>query len=288
MNLLLLLFVSSIDGFFIQKEHSNLIFTKNIVKSFLSDQSSVTVFKSKESKDNLVDVIIEAIESVLPALIYDEITETLAETINDMGDELNVPSRTKCYLAFGFSVDWIYKQLKFFARINTNGKWILFLVNVEKVDVELLILQAYQSHRMLNILIFFIDHREEVYLTFYNPFKLDSFGNRGEMWTGELKQKNVPTVLSKIHKITEKKIEDLQGFELKVSTYSGASQLSQIFDGPIANLFQKTLNCKYKFFQTHDNVYGSRLPNGSLTGELNHCLIHVYFMDILRRHAARH
>jgi hypothetical protein len=268
--LLVLLFnLKEIDGsqFFTQDVYPNFGYCKYIVDLYLNDQSSVTVFNSNGAKRLQNDIIIKAMEDVLPATIYTEINDALVEKIHDMGDELNVPSTSKSYFAMASSVDWFYSKLDLLSKVNTNGKWIFLLVNVEKEDVELLAVSSFKNHKMLNILMIFIDSQKGVFLSSFSPFRINNQGRRGEIWTKEVNLQNLDDILSKVDRICEKKVEDLQGFELKVATFYEASKISEILDRPIPFLFKKFLNCEFKYYETPGNTYGSRLENGSFTGE---------------------
>lgn len=263
-----MLFATSTFGLYTPIKYTNLKYCRKIVELFLNDQSSVTIFNSMKANNFYDDSIIKAMETVLPALIYSSINESLADSINDMGDELNVPSNSKSYFGMTNSVEWIFDHLKHFARINTNGKWMFFVEKVKRTDIELLIVSAFKNHKMLNVLIIFVDLNLNIFVASYNPFELVSNNQRGEIWIKEVKQENLPEILPKIDKICEKKVENLHEFELSVSTFYEPSKMSKLTDEPIPFLFQKALNCKYRYFETAGNIYGSRLPNGSLTGEM--------------------
>lgn len=258
----LLIFTNFVNAYFIDNNtNHNLKFCKNIVESFLQGQDSVTVFKDDKSKDFYRSEIIKAIQTIVPVLVYDGINEDLADKIHDMGDELNVPSMTKSYLALSESSEWINLNLNLFSKVNTNGKWIFFLVNFEEDKAEILLENGFKKHKMMNILLFFIDRRANIFVASFNPFdRLNKF------WLMKVKFKNLPEILDKVKKVFEKKVENLNGFELKVSTFYEASKTSDILNEPIPELFKKALNCNFKFSETSDGIYGSQLPNGSFTG----------------------
>lgn len=268
MFLWFVLLISSVDGFLIESRLKvNLTFCKDIAKTFLSGQESVTVFIANSLQETYSNGVLKAVEAILPVLIYDQVDEVLVMKIHDMGDELNIPSMSKSYMVFSESTKWIVWKLNLFSRINTNGKWIFFLTNIEKREAEILLKKAFEKHKMMNILTIYVDTQSRVFTASYNPFKLDSQGNRGKMWSREVKIENLPKILEKVDKIYEKKVKALEGFELKVSTFNEPSKISEFQNEPMSDLVEKALNCKLKFVQTQDGTYGTRLPNGSFSGQ---------------------
>lgn len=269
-NMLLwfVLFISSVDGFLVESGLKvNITLCKDIAKTFLSGQESVTVFNANRLRENYPNGVLKAIEAILPLLIYDEVDEVLVTKIHDMGDELNLPSMSKSYMVFSESTDWIALKLNLFSRINTNGKWIFFMSHIEKREAEILLKKAFEKHKMLNILTIYVDKQLRIFTASYNPFKLDNQGKRGKMWSREVKIENLSKVLEKVDKVFEKKVGDLQGFELKVSTFYEPSKISDFLNEPMPDLVEKALNCKLKFVRTEDGNFGTRLANGSFSGQ---------------------
>lgn len=262
-----IIFITVVNGIIIDNNiDHNLRLCKDIVETFFRGQTSVTVFKDRSSKHLFRSEVIRLIQTIAPILVYDGISESLVERIHDMGDELNVPSVTKSYLAMSESADWISLNLNLFASVNTNGKWIFFLVNVEKSAAESLLKEAFEKHKMLNVLVIFVNQKSKVFVGSFNPFQLNGENRRGKIWLQEVKRENLSQISGKIERKFNKKFKNLQRFELKVSTFYEASKTSDIINEAIPELFKKTLNCKLKYFETSDGIYGSRLPNGSFTG----------------------
>lgn len=262
-------------AFFTVQEYPNLNYCKNILRTYLNDQSSVKVFNFEENESFQNDIIMKALQTVLPAVIFSEINENIVDKHNDMGDELNVPSTSKSYFAMASSMDKIYSKLHLLAQMNINGKWVFLFVKVTTKNAEEFIIATFKNYKMLNVLIFLIDDEQKVSVMSFNPFHLDSSGQRGEVWVDEVKLQNLPRILAKIDGMCEKKVQNLNGYELKVSTFYETSEISKIIDEQIPSLFKKSLNCKYKYFETQGNTYGSRLPNGSFTGEIG------LFLDVV-------
>lgn len=134
-HLWFLLFINVVNGFFADNNFNhNLRLCTDIVKGFMHGQESVNVFKSSKSINYDENEIIKTFQTVSPVLVYEENNEVLVEKIHDMGDELNVPSVTKSFLAMSESTEFISSNLNFFSHEPTeNGFSFLFKLSYLKL-----------------------------------------------------------------------------------------------------------------------------------------------------------
>jgi hypothetical protein len=264
----LLRFIDTANCFLVMNSAKNLTLCKAVTNRFLNGQRSITVFDVEESSFLPANEILQVLGTITTVKIFSEINEALVAKINDLGGELELPETTKGYLTMSESIETVKKNLKFFSKINTNGKWFLLLLNVKKIEVESLLISAFISHKMLNILSVFSDENFDFYVSSYNPFSIDESGQRGSVWTEKLENGSMKETLSFVDKIYEKKTENLHGFVLKASVIdeSRSSKLNSILNIEVFDVFKRTLNCNFNFIETRDGLFGSRLPNGTFTG----------------------
>ena len=85
---------------------------------------------------------------------------TLVDQINDMGDELVSLSTTKGYVVITGSLIILKGYLTRFARINTNGKWMMFIIDLEIPKAKTFLKDAWTHYKMLNIIVILVDLKQ--------------------------------------------------------------------------------------------------------------------------------
>lgn len=244
-----------------------MIIIKNIISKCLVGKESITIFAMETSRNfsKQQNKMYQIIELVKPVYVFNSIDETLAEKINDMGNELEVPSTTKSYFVMSENISSLSRNLKLFSRVNTNGQWIFFLMNFQMIEVHNLLKTAYKNYRMLNLLIVFFDLESLMYVATYNPFKINK-NSHGEVFSLQVNLENLQQIVQNVDNFFDKKVGNLQGYPLNVSYYSELSVLNTFLDFEMFEVFQRKLNCTFNYVQTRDSAFGLRLPNGTLTG----------------------
>ncbi|CAO1436671.1 unnamed protein product [Diamesa hyperborea] len=197
-----------------------------------------------------------------------------------MGDELVSPSTTKGYVVITGSLIILNESVIRFARINTNGKWMMFLVDLEISKAKTLLKEAWTNYKMINILVILVDLKQYKFTVIsYNPFILNDDESRGQFWNLELNSATIEEAVKYIDGIYERKVKNLHGFSLNVIMFElevtskpildGNSVRYKFLDGVLAQMFQSYLNCRINFMTPRDNTNaGIRYANGSFTGVL--------------------
>jgi hypothetical protein len=274
MKFLAILFILHFRGVFCklqaeqQPAFDRMMVIKNIMTSCLSGKESITVFKAENSRnfEKQQTKMYQLIGSIKPVFVVNNINETSVETFNDMGNELEVPSTTKSYFVMSENVETLTRNLKLFSRVNANGQWIFFTMNTNKAQVEDLLIRAFDSYKMLNLLVFSLDIKSEMHVSTYNPFTEDNRNTRGEMVYFPISQENLPIIVENLKNFFNKKVSNLHGYPLNISYSTDVSVLNSFIDFEIFEVFKRKLNCTFNFFRTRDSMFGSKLPNGTLTG----------------------
>lgn len=257
-------------SFVVESENSQkLVFIETILRRFLTHQSTISIFNvdNSLSLQKRESSVMRLVQSVAPVIVYDRLNEALVMKINDMGNEMNVPSTSKAYFILTTSHDVIKNHLELYSKINTNGKWIFLMIDVEALHVESLLITAWATHKMANILVLQSSSRSDLIVVSYNPFELK--GNQyGTFWKSDVNEKTIGTVLERVGNIFRSKVRNLQNYPLKSSQFQDNSVQNQILDKEMVNVFQKVLNSKFTFIQPfHGQYHGTRLQNGSFTGK---------------------
>ncbi|CRL07718.1 CLUMA_CG020672, isoform A [Clunio marinus] len=234
------------------------------LKNYLVDQESLTIFDTGKSKNvfKYKSQFLSIFHSILPCITYRNLNDSLVRKISDMGNEISLPSTSKSYLALGsYSIS---SHLPLYAKINTNGKWIFLLIELKHIQVERILINAWTNHKMANILVFSLDKRLKLFVTSFNPFKKQG-NDYGTFWSMQINNENLSMILKVVENIFENKISNLQDYPLKGVFFREDDCLDNI----IVGIFQKALNVKYEIVLPRDgDTIGTRLPNGSFTGEL--------------------
>lgn len=242
---------------------------ESIVRKHLSGHESVKVFDLDKTLSLDYEMqILRTLQSVTSVTIYEGINETLTESFNDMGDELNVPSTSESYFVLTTSSGLLVENLNLFSRINTNGKWIFTLIRVKLSEVDALLVSAWRDHKMANILVLFSDNEARFYIKSYNPFVMNR-GTLGKFWTAEIKHDNIEMILKQIENIFEKKLTNLRDYQLTASIFFDTFKHNRMLDYVMLDVFEGSLKTKFIFAQTTDgsNSRGNQLPNGTFTGD---------------------
>lgn len=219
---------------------------EKILRPLLKHQDSVTVFKV--IPDNSLKLFnnhgsaLQMIQSLVPVKIFDSIDEIIVNKFHDMGDEYNSPSTIKSYFVLSTATEVLDQHLKFFSKINTNGKWIFVLIDVNPRLIESLLMEAWNVHKMTNILALFSDKHSKTFIKFYNPFKR-SGSEFGSFWTSELNNETI-SMADEIKNMFERKVANLQNYPLKASIYPNKFQHNQILDDTMKEVFEKALNAQ--------------------------------------------
>lgn len=246
----------------------NLPLKKAVTEKFFHGHRSITVFNVDETKTLKTNQILQVLETVAPVKLFDYINENLVNKIHDMGDELDIPKTTTGYFIISESIAKVQKNLKYFSRINTNGKWFVILYDVKKTEVESMLITAFEKFKMLNVLSVYLDEVSELYVSSYFPFEINDNTQRPKIWTQILENKTILEILHQIEDIENKKIANLHQYTLKVSVVDKKlkSEFYDVMDSHIFEVFKKTLNCDFKFIVSRDGTFGSQLSNKNYTG----------------------
>jgi hypothetical protein len=236
---------------------------------YFRGQRSITVFNVDEGNIFDHNIVLNNLEEIAPVKIFSYVNKTLSKKIHDMGNELDLPKTTEGYFTIGKSLEQLKKNLKHFSKINTNGKWLVFLYNVKKVDADALLITAFVNFKMLNIFSVFYDENFDLFVSSYNPFLVSKSNQRGKIWTRSVNKDTLPEVLTEVDDIFDKKIGNLHEFPLKVAVINEKqkSGIYELLDRKIFDTFKKILNCNFTFVESRDGLFGSRLSNGTYTGK---------------------
>lgn len=243
---------------------------EHVLRKHLSGHESVKVFDLDKTLSLDYEMkMLQTLQSITSVTIYEGINEALVKSFNDMGDELNVPSTTESYFVLTTSSALLVENLHLFSQINTNGKWVLVLFHVKGREVNALLVSAWRDHKMANILVLFSDQEARFYIKSYNPFVMNR-GSPGKFWTAEIKHETIEMILKQIENIFEKKVTNLQDYQLKASIFFDTFKHNRILDHVMLDVFEEVLKTKFSFVQTTDgsNSRGNQLPNGTFTGDI--------------------
>ncbi|CAO1426657.1 unnamed protein product [Diamesa serratosioi] len=248
------------------------------------NEQSVTMFDidKKVDLDSIKNEVIKNLHSTVSLLFYNGLNDSLVHEINDMGDELVSPSTTKGYVVITGSLSILKHSVMWFENINTNGKWMIFVTDLELQDVKSFLRDAWINNKMLNILIVLITSKQLKFnVISYNPFILNDDESRGQFWNKELNPHTKSLVLNYINGLFETKIKNLHHYPLKVIMFESEMTAMPIYDdkrnithykymeGIVVQMFQSYLNCSIEYLRPRDNGrMGFRAPNGSLSGVL--------------------
>lgn len=253
----------------LNEDRSQLDFLEKILETFLVHQESVTVFNFDKSfyLREQESSVVEVIQRIAPVMIYDELWDEMVERINDMGDELNLPSTTKSYFSTTADIDLMKKHLPLFAKINTNGKWIFAMINIKLSEIESILVEAWVEHKMANILALMVAG-DEMRVVSYNPFELHN-DKHGKFWSVEVTSESLSGILNKLENIFDAKVKNLQNYKLKATKFFDISENSAILDNEMMKVFEATLNTKFVIDALPEGqIHGYRLSNGSFTGAM--------------------
>lgn len=248
---------------------------RNIMVKCLTGKESITMLKVESLKNFSLqqNKMYQIVESIKPVYVFNSINETSVKTINDMGNELEVPLTTKSYFLMSENIHLMTRNMKFLSQLNTNGQWIFFLMNFRKSDVENVLKFAYSEYKMLNLLVFFLDLDSTIHVATYNPFKYNENNVRGEVFSLQVNLENLSNILINIENFFDKKVANLYGDSLNITYCPEISVMNTFLDNEMFDVFKRKLNCSLNFVPTQDLVFGSRLPNGTLTGWFcNNCM----------------
>lgn len=232
--------------------------------------------------DCIKNEVIKSLHSTVSLIVYDGLHDTLVHEINDMGDELVSPSTTKGYVVITASLSILKQSVMWFENINSNGRWMIFLTDLELKDVKNFLKDAWTNNKMLNILIILIDIKQLKFnVISYNPFILNDNEKRGQFWNEELNADTKAIVLNYIDDIFGTKVQNLHHYSLKVIMFESEMTAIPIFDdnrnithykyieGVVIQMIQSYLNCSIEYLKPRDNGrMGFRAPNGTISGVL--------------------
>lgn len=242
---------------------------ESILRKFIGNQASITVFDIDKDQDLLwrKSTLHRVLNKITPLLIYGGLNESLVETINDMGNELGLPSTSKSYYAISKSTELIKQNLILFSKVNANGKWIFSLIQVNADDIKSLLITAWINFKMANILIIFSDNKSTIFVMSYNPFCFKE-NQHGAFLTEEVNLETLPSILEKIERIFERKVRNLQNYPLKAFVLKSNSDQNKILDMEMRKVFEKTLKTKFTLFVPAN----SRISNESFNGKIKFLL----------------
>lgn len=260
--------------------------TVSLYLSF-QNQKSVTFFNDnndtcrdeKASASKLV--VLKSLHKTSSVIFYNDLNLKLALNIHDMGFEINSPSITKGYLFLSRSARRTTKSLGLFSKINTNGRWIFVLSEVEVSEIKPLLIKAWTKYKMLNILIFLINiSHEKFVLASFNPFELNG-RKRGKFFIQNINHETIDVILNYSLGMLDKKIKNLHGFGLDFGMFPSETTASPVYDsnktfvkyedldGKMAEMFGQYMNAKINYILPPDNYeIGFRLPNKTFTGSI--------------------
>lgn len=243
---------------------------ESIIRKFVGNQASISIFDidNTDILSRRKSVLHRIINAITPVYVYKGLNESLARKITDMGDELEVPSTSKSYVVMSASTNLVARKLKCFASINTNGKWIFTLVLVDSADVDALLIKAWNEFKMANIFVIFSDIQSNLFVKSFNPFRLRE-NQHGTFFNEAVNMETLSKILRKVDGIYDKKVRNLQNYPLKATMFKETSDQNEILDMEMKKIFEKILNTNFTIFQPSDYKYhGTRLPNGTFTGEI--------------------
>lgn len=232
--------------------------------------------------DCIKNEVIKYLHSTVSLIVYDGLNDTLVSVINDMGDELVSPSTTKGYVVITESLSILKRSVLWFENINTNGRWMICLIDLKIQDVKDFLKEAWTNNKMLNILIILINSKQLKFnVISYNPFMLNADETRGQYWNEELNADTKAIVLNYTDDIFGTKVKNLHHYPLKVIMFESLMTAIPIFDdnrkithykyieGVLVQMIQSYLNCSIEYLKPRDNGrMGFRAPNGTVSGVL--------------------
>ena len=232
--------------------------------------------------DSIKYEVIKHLHSTVSLLVYHGLNDTLVDQINDMGDELVSPSTTKGYVAITGSLSILKQSVMWFENINTNGRWIIFLTDLNLEDAKDFLKDTWTNNKMLNILIIMAYTKQQKFnVISYDPFILNDDETRGQFWNEEVNTDTKIGVLNYIDGILKAKVKNLHQYPLKVIMFESEMTAIPIYDnngkikhykyieGIVVQMIQRYLNCSIEYLQPRDNSsMGFRALNGSVSGVL--------------------
>ncbi|CAO1425338.1 unnamed protein product, partial [Diamesa tonsa] len=247
------------------------------------NERSVTMFDIDKNSDLdcIKNEVIKSVHCTVTLIVYDGLSDNLVNEINDMGDELVSPSRTKGYVVITGSLNILEQSVIWFENINTNGRWMIFLIDLKLQDAKDFLKEAWTNNKMLNILIILIDLKQYTFTVIsYNPFVLNDDETRGQFWNEELNVDTKAIVLNYIDGSYGTKVLNLHQYPLKVSMFESEMTAMPIFDenrqithykyieGVVIQMIQSYLNCSIEYLEPKDKRLGFRASNGTVSGVL--------------------
>lgn len=242
---------------------------ESVIRGFIGNQASISVFDidKDRSLDSRKDVLHQVLNAITPVFVYDGLDSILVEEISDMGGELENPLKAKSYVAMSASTALIDENLKHFARINTNGKWVFSLILVTSEEVEALLIKAWTTFRMANILAIYSDLVMDLFVKSYNPFQLKG-EQHGVFFTESVNIETLLAINKELIGVFERKVSNLQQYPLKATKVPETSEQDVILDTEMKKIFEKILNTNFTIFESSEGKFQrTRFPNGSFIGE---------------------
>lgn len=242
---------------------------RNVYEDFIgNEQASIAVFDIDTNKaaDIRKDALHKVLNSIRPVLVYDDLNAEIAEEISDMGGDLDSPLTSKCYVAMSTSTALIEDNLKFSAKVNTNGKWIFTMIEVTSADVEALLIRAWSVYMMTNILITYSDLNSDLFVKSFNPFELNG-KQHGKFYTQAVQDETLPEIRKELDNVFRRKVRNLQSYPLKATRFPEPSGQNAILDEEMQKIFKTMLNTNFTVFEANEGKF-SRIkhPNGTFVG----------------------
>lgn len=224
-----------------------------ILEKYLLDQESVIFFNIKTTNGTLGNYTIKEayflsnLAKIRPVIVYKGLNQSNVDRLSDMGNEMKQPSTTKSYLSITAYKPHLLNSLKYFSKINTNGKWI-FIVAMKSEDVKDVFIKAWQDYQMSNIMFIFEKSYNKFHIAMFNPFDR-SESSYGKFYEIEINKKNLNSILNLIEEFSRRYGRKIINYELKKLTVFGDGGFNSILDNQMEDLFDFAMKIKMKNIQ---------------------------------------
>lgn len=255
-----------------------------VIFSYFDDQAFMTVVDDSGLSHSLNLLSCEGSYYFRALTVYSTIDEiNFGVKITD-GSLSSYPT-TQGYLIRTFSENFEENFLKKLSSFNPRTSLMFNLVNVDFEASKDWLKIAYDEYKLLNIVAlcykpkiednFLIEI--EVFMCLYNPFSEKS----SDIICLNFDNENLEENLVKMKDFRKKRIENLQGFPLKidifeygmksVAVYDKSGKISHFTypDGELLNSIAKIMNFTPVYLEREGKAtYGFQFPNGTFTGSL--------------------
>jgi hypothetical protein len=255
-----------------------------VIFNYFSDQAFMTVVDSSGHHHCMNSLSCEGTYYFRPVDVYNSL-----ESIN-FGPKVKKGSLSSYSTAHGYFVRATLADFEkgFFEKLSIFNPRTSLMFNIVDASVEKskeLLRIGYEKYKMLNVaaLCYLFKFEQgrlagyDIYLCMYNPFREKT----PEILCLNFKKSNLEKNLITMNAFRKKRIENLQGFPLKVNIFEfqmkslavrdSKEELSHYTypDGEMLMSIAKHMNFTPVYLPNHDKEkYGFQFPNGTFTGSL--------------------